>query len=257
MQSEEYENTLVFIFMSLSELITTIQKQKPANIERYISDLVLNQKNYPDFLNNFITVTVKDSKNEIRILVSPDYVSIGTNAEYLRVSLVPRTAQEIVDGFDSILPPYHCVDLIWKQAKIQLEPVTYSPKQGEPARTSFAASVKHNDKIQNQLKNLGSNGFKLGDLVAGHKKDIVLTNRLMGTNKVAIYGWHKKNGEPIQGLNASDHGNFYSDYSHGTRMIKKLCLVNGTSESIIKVLQEPELAELLLGAKVKLEFLRY
>ena len=239
----------------LSDLITAIQKQRPANIERYISDLILNQKIYPQFMNNFTTVVAKDSKNEIRILVSPDYVSIGEDLDYLRVCLIPKTAQEIADGMDSILPPYHCIDLIWKQAKVQLNPSPYSPKKGEPARTSFAASIKHNEKIQNQLKN--QQDFHLGDLVAGHKKDIVLTNKLTGTHNVAIYGWHKKNGEPIQGLNAIDHGNFYSDYSHGTRLIKNLCLVNGISENIIKVLGEPELAELLLGVKVKLEFLRY
>ncbi len=239
----------------LAEIIDAAQKQKTLNIEKYVEDLILNQKKYPQFFDKFATVVAKDQKNEIRILVSPDYLSVGEDSEYLRVCLLPKTASRIATGMDCILPPYFCVDLIWKQAKVQLEPSPYSPKQGEPARTSFAASVKHNEKIQNQLKN--RTGFILGDLVTGHKKDIVLTNRVKGTDKVAIYGWHKKDGSVIQGLNATDHGNFYSDYSHGTRLIKKQCLVNGVGEDLIKVLQEPELAELLLGAKVKLEFLSY
>ncbi len=43
-----------------------------------------------------------------------------------------------------------------------------------------------------------------GKLIAGHKKDVVITNRLLTMPKrVAIYGWHRPNGSPIQPLACS------------------------------------------------------
>ena len=54
-----------------------------------------------------------------------------------------------------------------------------------------------------------------GELRAGHKKDVVITNLLSERPKrVAIYGWHFPSSEPIQPL-TTVHVDWYVDYSHG------------------------------------------
>ena len=58
-----------------------------------------------------------------------------------------------------------------------------------------------------------------GDLVAGHKKDLVLTRKMQGRpDRVAIYGWHRLSGEPIQPV-STVHVDWYADYSHGVRLV--------------------------------------
>ena len=56
--------------------------------------------------------------------------------------------------------------------------------------------LHHQRLIEEQLA-----GHPRGELVAGHKKDLVLTNRLWWRrDRVAIYGWHQGRGQPIQPL---------------------------------------------------------
>ena len=64
--------------------------------------------------------------------------------------------------------------------------------------------LMHNSIIEEQRA-----GKKLGELVAGIKKDVVVSSRLAEkTNRVAIYGWHKANGTAIQPLTIV-HGEGY------------------------------------------------
>jgi hypothetical protein len=81
-----------------------------------------------------------------------------------------------------------------------------------------------------------------GDLSAGDKKDLVLTNRLWRElDRVAIYGWHRAEGLPIQPL-STVHGWRYADYSHGVRLISTQVWVDGVSRPLFDVLQDPQLA---------------
>ena len=69
--------------------------------------------------------------------------------------------------------------------------------------------------------------FPLGALVSGHKKDVVLTNRLIThPGQIAIYGWHRGIGEPIQPL-STVHGAGYADYSHGIRLVSQMAMIDG------------------------------
>ena len=85
----------------------------------------------------------------------------------------------------------------------------------------------------------------LGPLIAGHKKDVVLTNRLnQKKGRVAIYGWHRGMLRPIQPL-STVHRASYADYSHGVRLVSEVVLINGRPRSIYDVLEDPELAPVL------------
>jgi hypothetical protein len=50
-----------------------------------------------------------------------------------------------------------------------------------------------------------------------------------------------KAGQPIQGLNPSDHVNTYADYSHGIRYVEPFVTVNGERKSIL----DPSVANLV------------
>ena len=64
------------------------------------------------------------------------------------------------------------------------------------------------------------------------------------TNKVAIYGWHKADGTPIQPLTVV-HVNWYVDYSHGVRLVKRAVTADGTARDIRHVLYSADLPALL------------
>ena len=91
-------------------------------------------------------------------------------------------------------------------------------------------------------------GYRFGDLISGLKKDVVLTYKihtLSGNEKrVAIYGWHKTNGEPVQPLYVR-HVNYYVDYSHGIRLIYREVYIDGKKYDAKEILESPQLYRLL------------
>ena len=88
-------------------------------------------------------------------------------------------------------------------------------------------------------------GKALGALVAGIKKDVVITNRLgEKPNRLAIYGWHKLDGTPIQPLTIV-HKDTYVDYSHGVRLMKRTVIVDGKPWDVRHVLHAADLCRLL------------
>ena len=112
----------------------------------------------------------------------------------------------------------------------------------------------HNNIINNQLIHLDYR-----QLTAGHKKDIVLTNKLAPNNparRVAIYGWFNNDGSPIQGLNPADHDDLYEDYSHGVRMIANDVIINGNPMRIQDVFKDQILNKLVSDEGI-LAFTRY
>ena len=85
----------------------------------------------------------------------------------------------------------------------------------------------------------------LGDLVSGDKKDIVLTNMLASKpGQIAIYGWHRLTGAPIQPL-STVHGACYEDYSHGVRLVSQTVVVDGQNRLVREILKHPLMANLL------------
>ena len=107
-------------------------------------------------------------------------------------------------------------------------------------RESPATFLRHNTLIEDQRARK-----KLGELVAGVKKDVVVTNRLAEKpNRVAIYGWHKLDGKPIQPLSIV-HSESYVDYSHGIRLMKRTVVVDGKPRDVRHALYSADLRDLL------------
>jgi hypothetical protein len=183
--------------------------------------------NIPDFLRSFTRIEVKarsKSGKELTgsIEVMPDYLAIGSDADFVRVPMTPLTAARIADAFGCALPTRKLVDDIYRSAAVKLE-----PKPLTENREAAATFLRHHTLIEEQR-----DGKKLGALVAGIKKDVVVTNRLAEKpDRVAIYGWHTPDGKPIQPLTIV-HVNWYVDYSHGVRLVKRNVLVDGKARDI-------------------------
>jgi hypothetical protein len=198
--------------------------------------------NVPDHVRRLnpilITKRLKNGKKvQAKIFVSSDYFSIGSNQRYLRIPMTPMTAQVIADRFHLVIPTRKMVKLIYENAAVKLRPRPMPPGK---AMASIDYYEAHNQTIQGQLV-----GKDINQLIAGHKKDVVNTRKLLGRPKqVAIYGWHRRSGKAIQPLSLV-HVNTYADYSHGVRYVRDKMEVDGKMMSIRDVLQHPYLHELI------------
>ena len=200
----------------------------------------LKRGNIPEFLRSLVPITVKATDVEGRehtavYHVMPDYLAIGSDRDFVRVPMNPHTAQAFCDAFGFVLPTTKMVDDIWREAvsKIVPQPLTQS-------REDALTFLVHSRMIEDQIA-----GQYPGELRAGHKKDVVITNLLSERPKrVAIYGWHFPSGEPIQPL-TTVHVDWYVDYSHGIRPVQGTIKVDGADMPYQLVLRDPKLHVLL------------
>jgi len=200
--------------------------------------------NMPGFIRNLAPVNISgraaDGSNvSITLCVTPDYLALGSDRDYVRVPLGLRAATRIGEEFNMILPTPRMVDTIYRQADLRLSPRPMTPG---PQMTSTNYFMRHNATVEAQRHSAGA---APGTLISGHKKDVVLTTRLASNRgRVAIYGWHRSNGKPIQPL-STVHGAGYADYSHGVRLVSRTAFLNGKSIDLRTLMADPRYAGLL------------
>lgn len=215
--------------------------------------------NIPDHLRELVAVegTFEDDagvQHVIKYQVLPDYLAIGSVEDFCRIPMGPKTAQAIADLFGASLPTQKLVDDIYRHAELKLEPVTYYPVGDVNERVG--QFVRHNRDIEAQRREKGGT---LGQLTAGLKKDVVISNRISDPNRthhVVIYGWHKLDGQPIQPL-TNIHIDSYVDYSHGIRLISSEIVVDGIPMELSKVLKDPKLYKLVSDEDEAMKRVRY
>ena len=199
--------------------------------------------NVPDFLRQFVTVRVtrNDAQGRARVVefeVAPDYLAVGSDQDFFRMPMTPALAQQVADLLDCSLPTRRMVDDIWAAAPVKLAPYPFSPTQYNILAPSLF--YQHHQQVEAQR-----GARPLGPIVAGIKKDVVVTARLATVqNRVAIYGWHYQNGNAIQPL-STVHVDYYADYSHGARMVRNRVLVDGAPTTVGAVIADPVLHPLL------------
>lgn len=146
--------------------------------------------------------------------VSPDYLAIGADDDFVRVPLTPYAAAYLCEHFGYHLPKPELIDRIWDFSLRKLKPLTETWNYKGPAGYGqLGLNYRlHSKKIDAQL------GADIGKvLVSGQKKDLVGTARL---GRVTLYGWQNQStGKPIQPVYAG-HDSAYCDYSHGVRFVK-------------------------------------
>jgi hypothetical protein len=202
----------------------------------------VSRGNVPGFLRKLVPVELHSQlangqRLTATIFVTPDYLAIGSDSDFLRIPMNLHTAVTIAERFGFILPTRKMVDAIYLQSSYHLTP---QPLPAGPQMRSTEYYSTHNQIIENQVHAMGA---PLGALISGDKKDVVLSNRLATyVGRIAIYGWHRGPGQPIQPL-STVHGANYADYSHGIRLISEWALVNGKIESIRELLQDPTTAK--------------
>lgn len=197
--------------------------------------------NMPTFLRELRPVVLGGGSEgpEIVVCVTPDYVAVGADSDFLRVPMALPTALSLAKRFGFVLPTRKIVDAIYAQADVKLAP-SPMPPTAEMVTTSYFR--RHNQIVDAQRQTRGS---PLGALTAGQKKDLVLTTRLWrNPGRVAIYGWHQTSGKAIQPL-STVHGADYADYSHGVRLVSTTVTVDGEPRSIFDVLSDARLANVL------------
>ncbi|MDR1199789.1 MAG: hypothetical protein LBK94_12400 [Prevotellaceae bacterium] len=195
--------------------------------------------NFPDFMRKLVTIratTIVDGKRiKAKYFVMPDYLMIGSNDDFMRIPMQPKTAQRIADKFGFFLSTPKICDDIYRAAKVKPEPQPMTV-----ARDSFHTFVEHNRIIEMQRQ-------QRKGLIAGIKKDVVVTKAILQnqkTNRVAIYGWHKSDGKPIQPV-YTGHVDRYVDYSHGIRLVYRTIVIDGKPMNYRDVLSSEKLSALL------------
>ena len=165
----------------------------------------------------------------------PDYLAIGSDKNFVRMPMTPYTGQAFCDAFGFVLPTSKMVDDIWAAATTHLEPRPLTIERESPL-----TFLQHHRIVEAQLK-----GVEPGVFVAGIKKDLVLTNKVLEKpQRVAIYGWHYSNGKPIQPV-YTGHVDWYVDYSHGVRPVRRSMRVDGVVKSFESVMKDPQLRNLI------------
>src|SRR5215204_5427194 len=202
--------------------------------------------NIPSFLKRFVPlhVQIKDSATGTTIkatyYVAPDYLSVGSDDDWARINITPMAAQRIADSFQCFLPTRKMVDDIYAAATLKLEPVPLYA-----FRDSTPIMWHHHLIVEGQRK--GRKG-----LIAGIQKDVVISGKISRDPKpdrVAIYGWHKLDGKPIQPL-YTGHVNWYVDYSHGIRLVSRRIMVDGRWMDYTSILKDPVLKHLLCDEEI-------
>lgn len=205
-----------------------------------LSELV--RGNVPQFLHRMVEVrcageTEDGATHELAVRVMPDYLAIGDDDDFLRIPMTPATAQWVADAYGCVLPTRRLVDQIHRQATVQLAPQPLTED-----RESLATFAHHHGLIETQLS---EHGGRHGQLIAGIKKDVVISNQVPARpGHVAIYGWHYPDGKPIQPL-TTVHVATYVDYSHGVRLVDERALLDGRPVRVGEILADEQLHSLL------------
>ncbi len=196
--------------------------------------------NVPDFLRELIPVTVKRLAGEdsvtVTYFVTPDYLAVGDDDDYFLMPTTPLLAQRIGNEIGYSLPTRRMVDQIWEAAPLRLSPRPIPPTD---LMTTVPVMYEHHLMVLEQ-REAAKEEHPPGTLVAGHKKDVIISNRIYGqsSGRVVIYGWHYLNGTPIQPV-YHGHAETYVDYSHGIRLVQNHIIVNGRPGNYHDLLQHP------------------
>lgn len=196
--------------------------------------------NVPRWLRTLVPVTMtrRVAGREVTVTfhATPDYLAVGSDDDWFLTPLTPGAAQHLADLTGTSLPTPPMVDAIWRAAPARFGPDSIAPSA---AMITVPVFERHNTLVRTRRD---ADPAPRGALVAGHKKDVVLTARLDSLpDRVAIYGWHRPDGRPIQPLYLG-HGAGYADYSHGIRLVARPILIEGKPHDLLDVLRDPVLA---------------
>ena len=203
--------------------------------------------NIPDFYRKIVeirdTLLINNNQHTIRYYVIPDFLAIGNESDYFYCPMRPQLAQKLAKYLKSSLPTRKISNQIHQNASVKMLPQPIPPSK---EMVTIPVFEKHNLMVQEQRKS-SFKQFPNGSLVAGNKKDVVISNKIVnekGLLRVVIYGWHEPDGKVIQPL-YNGHSTIHVDYSHGIRLVLNKVWVDEKKTTIQRVLKSEILHPLL------------
>jgi hypothetical protein len=227
--------------------------------------------NMPDWLRQWVTIEVQASSPNVKVRVLPDYLCVGDMTDYRHVPLDQHSAQRVADSFGACLPTAKICHAIYRatppgQRIVAIKRDYYITPWTKRtlirqnwAQTSTSAYNEHSLAIQNAMTGAGINR---GQLVSGHKKDVILASGLhRQPRKIAFHGFYdargypaepcyEVKGGPLPSCNkeaptlAHPEGRF-SDYSQGVRLVHPIMHIDGAIKLVKEVLVDPALSPLI------------
>ena len=222
--------------------------------------------NIPAWLKQWITVRVskKDASPVVTVRVLPDYLCVGTDTDYRHLPLDQQSAQKVASAFGAILPTAKICHAIWRWtpwshviSAIQL-PTLRKKANKDFAQNSTAAYDASSLAIQEEMK---SKGISPGELVAGHKKDVVLSARARASpEKISFHGFYLgkypaepcyEGGDPascnpeLPVVTHPEGQGHFSDYSQGVRLVHPQMNIDGALHLVADVLKDMKLCTLI------------
>lgn len=212
-----------------------------AREERIYSEV--SHGNVPDWLRRLrpvvVTGRVEGHEHSVTFWVTPDYLAVGSDSDSFVIPLSATTGQRIADLVGGSLPTPRMVDAIWSSAGARLAPIRLEPGDSMATVRYFE---RHARLVAAQR---GLHGVAPDAFVAGDKLDVVITPTVFANpGKVALYGWHRPDGRPIQAL-FTEHSDDRVIFSHGIRLVDRRVTVDGRRRDLWDVLRDPSIARLL------------
>jgi hypothetical protein len=205
---------------------------------RVESELVLG--NVPEFVRKLVPVRLDPKKTGARdafAFVTPDYLCLGSDDDFVRMGTTMHTVRKVCAAARAIPPTRQLVDAIYAVAPFKITSPLMSAGAGRPEDI-----LAHHDIIERRWRSAGG---KRGELVAGCKKDIVISKRMLETpGRTAIYGWMLADGSVVQSLSLI-HDERFLDYVQGVRLVDRKLWIDGRDVDVLDVLADEKLAPLL------------
>ncbi|MDX1973881.1 MAG: hypothetical protein SFY68_15230, partial [Candidatus Sumerlaeia bacterium] len=127
--------------------------------------------NVPEFLRELKPVTatgvVNGTSKSVTLYVSPDYVAIGSDADFFRMPMSAPLAQQVVDYVECSLPTRKIVNDIHSAATVKLAPFPFNP-------ANYDIDSVETFWLSQQAIETQRTGQALGQIISGIKKDVVV-----------------------------------------------------------------------------------
>ena len=196
---------------------------------------------------------IDPTKPSVTYRTACDYVAIGSDKDYIRVPLTPLAIRSL-DKYGWRIPTATITEQTYAHADKKLPGIGLVNTEADTKYMEGNGFIdNHNTKIDGQLSYEEKNRLAAGQyLVAGHKKDIIISRYAIDHPRSLDFRGLYINGRPIQTNPA--HEDTYRDYSHGYRPIYDKVVIrnpDGTSQtmSYYEALQNPQTATVLNGAE--------
>lgn len=166
--------------------------------------------------------------------VAPDFLGVGTDADWVRWPVKPGLAQRLADARGAVLPTRRIADAIWAASDVKVRmPYAASDK------TALATIVRTSRSADTRVA--GRAG-----LIDGHRKNILAADA-RHPRSVIIYGASNPDSGafPLQPYSWV-HSDQYFDYSHGVRLVAPYLDVAGRGRvTMAQALSDATLAPLV------------